>query len=680
MTMNLDQNLKILNLSLSILSKWIVPRLPDSFGKHKLYLNCITHWLHKIVKWVNNNGVKYTCKRAKTIRAITIAYIAKVPINKVEEFVSINKEGLPSDLGPLQLLAKGDNQDKKVLLTLLSVTKVFTILPDPNYESITKESTAKLDPFWDYRINRFFRWLHIRKGSLKIDFRNYHLSTKTSPNGGNALNDSLSEVLALKANMSLKESICTVGGQTLTNRLNALFARLKPTGVEIKTLRRVTCISDKEGKTRVVAILDYWSQTALRPLHNALLGVLRSLKSDMTYNQSGFTQILGSGPYFSFDLKDATDRFPIALQQKVLSYLTSPERAKAWASILIQKGYNTPQGDTVFYKAGQPMGAYSSWAAFALTHHIVVQAAAMETQKFPFTKYVLLGDDIVIADRDVAIAYKNFMMDLGVEFSATKTIVSDVLYEFASRIFLNGMEISPFSLRGVFESAKHPATIVEFLRTMHTHGWELLKEGNIPGQIKSLVRLSGAKRFYKRWDTLIDVFYALPLKAVVKNDNGLSAVKFMDDISCFQNQHIPRIRDALVEELRYMVERRIDEITSLHAEWAMALPPMAEFIRSDAGDMPIPPATIPIIGVWHELKRDARELANELCEYYPYYDYDIPLERWISDLTGISNTPNISKVLKERKHTEIILLSSSLILRAVKRARLQGLGIEEQGV
>jgi len=476
------------------------------------------------------------------------------------------------------------------------------------------------------------------------------------------------------------ESICCVGGETLTNRLRALQQRLKPTGVDIKTLRRVTSISDKEGKTRVVAILDYWSQTALKPLHNALLGVLRSFKNDMTFNQGGFQSILGSGPYFSFDLKDATDRFPIALQQMVLSYVTSPEKAKAWASILIQTGYTTPKGDTIFYKTGQPMGAYSSWPAFALTHHLVVQSAAMETQKFPFKQYVLLGDDIVIADRDVAKVYERLMLELGVEFSKTKTIVSDNLYEFASRIFLNGKEISPFSLRGVFESAKHPATIVEFIRTMHSHGWELLQEGNIPGQIRSLVRLAGKPNFFKRWDTLIDVFYALPLKAVIKSDSGLTAFRFMDGTSCFSNQHIPRIRDALIEELRSKVESRIDEISTLHAEWAIALPPMSEFIRSETGDMPISPATIPIIGVWHQLKREARELANEISEYYYELETEIPLEKWISDLTNISNTPNISKVLKERKHTEIILLSSSLINRAVKRAQLQGLGVLEQGV
>jgi len=33
------------------------------------------------------------------------------------------------------------------------------------------------------------------------------------------------------------------------------------------TTRKIVGIEDKEGKTRVIAIGDYWSQAALRPLH-----------------------------------------------------------------------------------------------------------------------------------------------------------------------------------------------------------------------------------------------------------------------------------------------------------------------------------------------------------------------------------------------------------------------------
>jgi len=85
------------------------------------------------------------------------------------------------------------------------------------------------------------------------------------------------------------------------------------------------------------------------------------------------------------------------------------------------------------YKVGQPMGGYSSWAAFTLCHHLVVQFCAHKVGKFPFTNYIILGDDIVIKDNIIARSYISFMGKLGVDISMHKTHVSKDTYEFAKR-------------------------------------------------------------------------------------------------------------------------------------------------------------------------------------------------------------------------------------------------------
>lgn len=78
--------------------------------------------------------------------------------------------------------------------------------------------------------------------------------------------------------------------------------------------------------------------------------------------------------YHSLDLKSATDRFPIDFQMVVVSKILGPEKAKMWKDILIKYPYNLIQGDgKVNYNAGQPMGAYSSWAIFTLTHHLIIR-------------------------------------------------------------------------------------------------------------------------------------------------------------------------------------------------------------------------------------------------------------------------------------------------------------------
>lgn len=128
-------------------------------------------------------------------------------------------------------------------------------------------------------------------------------------------------------------------------------------------------MSDKEGKTRVVAILDYWSQTVLKPLHDHLNVILRGIKPDMTFDQDRFQHYLPStGPYYSLDLTNATDRMPISLQKLILSQIVGDEKAEAWCRILTKYGYSY-KGEQFHYGAGQPMGAYSSWAIMAITHH-----------------------------------------------------------------------------------------------------------------------------------------------------------------------------------------------------------------------------------------------------------------------------------------------------------------------
>jgi hypothetical protein len=49
------------------------------------------------------------------------------------------------------------------------------------------------------------------------------------------------------------------------------------------------------------------------------------------------------------------------------------------------------------------------------------------------SKYVILGDDVVICDDRLAVEYNKIMKSLGVETSPLKTHVSKDTYEFAKR-------------------------------------------------------------------------------------------------------------------------------------------------------------------------------------------------------------------------------------------------------
>jgi len=93
-------------------------------------------------------------------------------------------------------------------------------------------------------------------------------------------------------------------------------------GSEPGGVRRLVGIPDLEGKTRVIAILDYWSQAALRPVHLFLFEVLRTIRQDMTFSQGSFVdRVKEWGPnvtLYSVDLTAATDRFPVDVISLVL--------------------------------------------------------------------------------------------------------------------------------------------------------------------------------------------------------------------------------------------------------------------------------------------------------------------------------------------------------------------------
>jgi len=126
--------------------------------------------------------------------------------------------------------------------------------------------------------------------------------------------------------------------------------------------------------------------------------ILRRIPTDCTFDQGSFKDYaLFHDQYFSFDLTAATDRMPLLLQERILSRIIGKERAKDWSDIMVKEGFSSKGfPGSIHYRAGQPMGAYSSWPMMALTHHVIVQIASFRSLTRSTRDYCLLGDDIVI--------------------------------------------------------------------------------------------------------------------------------------------------------------------------------------------------------------------------------------------------------------------------------------------
>lgn len=247
-----------------------------------------------------------------------------------------------------------------------------------------------------------------------------------------------------------------------------------------KSLGKLGLKEEPAGKVRVFAMVDAWTQWLLKPLHDTIFAVLSRIPQDGTHDQVAPIHALIKEitdrkitNVFSYDLSAATDRLPLALQVRLLGYFLGIDYATAWGDFLTRRGYRLLSKEykvkgTFYYAVGQPMGALSSWAMLALTHHFIVQWAAWLVARREnrvgtwFTLYAVLGDDIVIADESVAKEYLRIMEVLGVEIGLAKSLVSNKsTMEFAKRLFIPE-DASLIPLKELMVATRNAGVMAEF--------------------------------------------------------------------------------------------------------------------------------------------------------------------------------------------------------------------------
>jgi hypothetical protein len=254
-------------------------------------------------------------------------------------------------------------------------------------------------------------------------------------------------------------------------------------GAHAPILGRLHAIDEPAGKVRVVAIADYWTQVAMKPIHEHLFALLKGIKTDATFDQTGRVDEyfrMGLSPHWSFDLKSATDLIPLALYKEVLTPLflkrngslsEARELVELWAKILTDRDWLLPDGSGfVRYNTGQPMGALSSWASMAMVHHALVQFSAWKSgQQTWFTSYRVLGDDVDIAKSSaVADNYQCTCSTFHIIIGLLKSLRSDKnVFEFANQRFAPEGNISPLSYKEEL-SAQSWTGRLEFARRILT--------------------------------------------------------------------------------------------------------------------------------------------------------------------------------------------------------------------
>jgi hypothetical protein len=521
----------------------------------KEYSIATEHIVKLYVQWVINEGHMFASKRLKAYYGQALRYSVSHKLEPLP-FTRCFSDGLPVQLGPIAKLLRGDIWDKRTALFLLSIYKLHVAevkevasssITNPGLLGFTtdsrKESLSQSDYFTMISHSQefsdeerdlillfrreFFRTLkemfpkNERRARLQRiqDKSRIHLSSRNGPNGQAVISAPL-DFLAIQ-DTPLKESIYYMAEKTKNLELKQVLEMFENCELEAKAkdgkrsllTSRLSIKSESGGKGRLFAIIDYFTQSSMTGLHSYLYEYLNTLEEDATESHDkaveGVRLWSKEGRWIeSIDLSKATDRFPAIVQGYVISAIVDDTFADHWLNLMTNRDFEL-NGEYFRFKVGQPLGALSSWACFALTHHIVVRTCKrILRQSRQKADYFIIGDDLALTGSKLGDLYRFISTRLlGVEISETKgfsprtyvqgmnpsvTSRSPSVVEIAKRVIIEGEEVTPISPVLALDGLENPFHFPDLLR-------EIERRVKEPHQLETPAAAIASFSFKPKW-------------------------------------------------------------------------------------------------------------------------------------------------------------------------------------
>lgn len=429
-------------------------------SRHNLIMSCWRGYLNKFNQTLKSEGKVKALLTYKEMYTFMVHKSLGLAQPTFVGWYKIDRKGIPKPLWPLRaILGKElEPNEVRVLLTITRVYQTIRLPENPDLCKITDPGVKLPDQFITDFTKYVKRWVAnvVLEDDKDLYSEKVIRTTKRGPNGP-AVATSPLDAQALAHDPKLREAIVGFNLLTENEHYNEFLEANTFSSDPGRFHSRLGFAKEGGGKTRIFAICDYWSQLTVKPLHKSLMGILRRLTTDATYDQDkGFARVLRESvgkETFCFDLSGASDRIPVSLQTIIIGEIFGPELSQLWQRILTDRTFHSKYGD-VRWEVGQPLGLLSSWPAFALWHHIIIEFLAFQEGITSFREYEILGDDVVIWNRTVGLRYETFIPSIGIPINSTKSLrgtATGSQVEFAKRIGLNGRELSGISYH-IFEN------------------------------------------------------------------------------------------------------------------------------------------------------------------------------------------------------------------------------------
>lgn len=426
---------------------------------------------------IKHRGLVQGTKRFKDIRNYVLKLLLGIDVEPVP-CLSTKKDGFPKDI----LFLKKYNTHPKyiqIVYTILSISRLTNSI-DFKIDSSSIRLQPNRDENFINEVKSFGKDLPMILKKLNIKTNRdvvkcisekliFHDTCKSGPNssfdGLDALTSSHYDAYAITQDTSvsynLKRYLENIERTDLYDYIEALASKVDHKERDKFICSKLVALKQPENKQRVVAIIDYFSQCALLPLHKELCRITKFVPNTYVFDQDkgrdlvkSFTNDPDALPQSS-DASNWTDRFPMELQEQLLIVLFNKDYARKTRHLLTNRDFKISgngKSSRVRYGAGQPMGAYPSFSLANLTHSLYVYWKCIINDEDPVADTAVCGDDICF--RTNSKAYNDYVEGiqyLGIQFNPTKgfncTSKSTRVAEFCKYLYLNGTSLTPLSPR-----------------------------------------------------------------------------------------------------------------------------------------------------------------------------------------------------------------------------------------
>jgi len=494
-------------------------------------------WLEIYSHFLKNEGKVSAIRRMKDYYNYCLRFSCGIKTDPIS-FTRCDSQGFPTKLRSFKKHILGNQESCRAVLTILQLYKLEIVKPPYTLTSITEPYGGQEEPEWldDFRKVVELSFDNDTTSRISSLHPGFHISGSNGPNGP-SLGTAYVDREAIRGS-NLESSIKNLCSILKMDSLNGLLdaSQNHDEVISHKSKRdpahsRIRIKYEPGGKTRPFAIYDFFSQSALKPIHDFSMNWLKKQETDSSSEHSKAANVVKEWTkddkvsLWSYDLTSATDRFPVFLQEIVLEQMFGRQIKDLWKDIILNRTFTGPDGQMVRWSVGQPLGALSSWAVFSITHHMIIKTASFRSGKPDFKEYRIIGDDIVIRrDKTIAREYKSMLDSLNVDISINKSVLPEQCSrgntaEIAKRLFCNGIEYTPVPPAAILEGLENPTGFKNLIEKSWERGY--IRAGS-PYPVQSLnlskiewasltfpfrnrsPQLNGVRSLFSRWDPFDD--------------------------------------------------------------------------------------------------------------------------------------------------------------------------------